>query len=71
MDRKHFKCWLWKGLWALGFVAFVVALVASNGSAGAVFGFDAAYWFWVSLILVAHSIPIKLDCHDCSVCARG
>ena len=68
MDRRHYKCLLWKGLWGLGAVSFVLALVAANGSAGAVLGFDAGYWFWVALVLVGLSIPIKLDCHSCSVC---
>ena len=66
MDRKHFKCLFWKGLWALGALSFVGAVYALY--MGPVLGFDAQYWFWGALILTALSIPIKLDCHSCSVC---
>ncbi len=68
MDRRHLKCLLWKGLWALGAVSFILALVAANGGTGIILGFDAGYWFWVALVLAGLSIPIKLDCHSCSVC---
>jgi len=66
MDRKHFKCLFWKGLWGLGALSFVAALASLQS--GVVYGFDAAVWFWIALIFVGLSIPIKLDCHACSVC---
>ncbi|MEK7599131.1 MAG: hypothetical protein AAB474_01605 [Patescibacteria group bacterium] len=66
MDRKHFKCFLWKVLWGLGFLSLVAAWLSLKSSA--VFGFDAAIWFWNALIFAALSISIKLDCHACDVC---
>ena len=67
MNTKHLKCWLWKILWALGFITFVLAWIA-NYNQGAIFGFGALAWFWTSLVLAVHAIPIKLDCHNCDVC---
>ncbi len=69
MDKKHFKCLLWKGLWGLGVASLVLAWVATKS--GFAFGLDAQHWFWDALIFVALSIPIKLDCHSCDVCQIG
>ena len=66
MDRKHFKCLLWKGLWGLGVVSFVLAC-ASIWS-GTPLWLTAEHWFWSALILGVLAIPIKLDCTACSVC---
>jgi len=69
MDRKHFKCLLWKALWGLGALSLVLAWV--TGKSGQVFGLDAQHLFWDALIFAALSIPIKLDCHSCDVCGIG
>jgi len=66
MDKRHFKCLLWKGLWLLGALSLVGAWIA--GENGQVMGLGAQHLFWDALVLAALSIPIKLDCHSCSVC---
>ena len=66
MKQIH-KCWIWKGLWVLAILAFVLALVASKNNA-AVFSLDAAHWYWNALILGVLAVPIKLDCQACQVC---
>ena len=67
MLKQVHKCWIWKGLWVLSVLAFVLAIVASKNDA-AVFGFDAAHWYWNALLFGVLSVPIKLDCQACQVC---
>ena len=67
MMKKHLKCWLWKGLWALSALAFILAWVSviMQQPIGAL---DPLFLFWNALILAALATPIKLDCHSCDVC---
>ncbi|MBU6431246.1 MAG: hypothetical protein KGJ58_03340 [Patescibacteria group bacterium] len=44
MDRKHFKCLLWKALWGLSVLSLVAAWFSLKSST--VLGLDAATWFW-------------------------
>ena len=69
MDKKHFKCLLWKLLWALSLISLVLVWVA--GANNSVLGLPDAVWLWNSLIFGILSIPIKLDCHSCDVCGIG
>ena len=69
MDRKHFKCLLWKGLWGLSALAFLTACFAARKNM-LIWGFGSEKLFWDALILGVLAIPIKLDCHDCSVCMK-
>ena len=69
MDRKHFKCLLWKGLWGLGVIALVLAFFAIQS--GKVWGYDSLHWYAGALILAVLAIPIKLDCRSCTVCKIG
>ena len=66
MDRTHFKCRLWKALWGLSALSLILAWVAARS--GSVWGYGMEHWFWDALILGVLAIPIKLDCHSCSVC---
>ncbi len=66
MDRKHFKCLLWKGLWGASVLSLITAWFSLKSSA--VLGLEAQYWFWNALIFAALSISIKLDCHSCDTC---
>ena len=67
MDRKHFKCLLWKGLWGLAVAAGALACVSAI-SGRVLFLYTAEHWFWNALILAVLAIPIKLDCTSCGVC---
>lgn len=67
MMLQHWKCWLWKLLWLAGGVSFVLALV-SIYLQSLILSLDPAAWYWNALILVALSIPVKMDCHNCGVC---
>ncbi|MCI0533578.1 hypothetical protein L0Y49_05170 [bacterium] len=60
MNRKHFKCLLWKGLWIVS-IFFLAAAWASLNS-------DSEWLLWNALIFAVLSVPIKLDCHSCEVC---
>ena len=67
MMNHSIKCLLWKGLWVLGVVSFGLGIYgAYKGSF--VLNLDPLVWYWNALILVALSIPVKLDCHDCGTC---
>ena len=66
MDRKHFKCLLWKGLWGLGALSLIGAWIA--GPNGNLTGLDGVQLLWNALIFGVLAIPIKLDCHSCDVC---
>ena len=70
VDKRHVKCLLWKALWGLGALSFIFALVADTQT-GSLFGLDSGFWFWCALILAVLSIPIKIDCHSCTVCQIG
>lgn len=68
MNLRHsLKCWLWKILWVLGAASLVLGVWGAYQGVF-VLGFDPLVWYWNALILVALSIPVKLDCHDCGVC---
>ena len=69
VDRKHYKCMLWKGLWLLAAVSFILAFVLAKDG-GWIMRMGAEAWYWNALILGILAIPIKLDCHDCGVCGR-
>ena len=69
MDRRHLKCLLWKTLWGLSVIALISAWVATRN--GQVWGLNAEHLFWDALVLGVLAIPIKLDCHSCSVCRIG
>ena len=67
MDKKHLKCWLWKGLWAVSALSFLmgwlsVILQAPIGP------LDPLFLFWNGLILGVLATPIKLDCAACESC---
>jgi len=68
MDKKHAKCWLWKVLWAGSLISLGLAwLGVLNQSL--IFGLGPEVWLWDALILGVLSIPIKLDCQNCSTCS--
>lgn len=67
MDKKHIKCWLWKGLWGLAALCFILAWVSVIRQAP-IGQFDPLFLLWNGLILGILAIPIKLDCHDCCGC---
>lgn len=71
MDRAHFKCWLWKGLWGLAALSLIYTWWVATYRSDPVLGFGALYGFWNALVLGVLAIPIKLDCHTCSVCKIG
>ncbi len=62
------KCLLWKVLWVSGAVSLVLAWVSIYNQA-LVIGLDPAAWYWNALVLVALSIPVKMDCTNCGVCS--
>jgi len=66
--KRHYKCWLWKILWLLSLVSFVLALVGAYGRQ-VVLGLEPLAWFWNALVLGVLAMPIKMDCSDCGVCA--
>ncbi len=63
----NMKCLLWKALWLAGVVAFVLGWVSIYKQAP-MLGLDPLGWYWNALILVALSIPVKMDCKDCGTC---
>jgi len=65
--KQHWKCTLWKALWGLGALSLVAAWVAVGTKAN-VLGLEPLAWYWNALVLTALSIPVKLDCHSCTVC---
>lgn len=65
---KHLiKCWLWKIMWGLAALCFVLAWVSVIRQAP-IGQFDPLFLFWNALILGVLAVPVKLDCHDCSTC---
>lgn len=68
MGKKHLiKCWIWKGLWVLSVVAFVLAWVSVLRKAP-IGQFDPLFLFWNALILGVLAVPVKLDCKTCETC---
>ena len=68
MGKKHLiKCWVWKGLWVLSVVAFVLAWVSVLRKAP-IGQFDPLFLFWNALILGVLAVPVKLDCKACETC---
>ena len=67
---KHvIKCWLWKGMWVLAALCFVLAWVSVLRQAP-IGQFDPLFLFWNALILGVLATPVKLDCQDtCSGCS--
>lgn len=68
MGKHLIKCWLWKVLWVLAAVAFVLAWVSVIRQAP-IGQFDPLFLFWNALILGVLATPIKLDCHSCETCS--
>ncbi len=66
-NKKHLKCWLWRALWALAGVSFILAWVGVL-MRPPIGQFDPLFLFWNALILGILATPIKLDCHSCDVC---
>ena len=67
MSKHLIKCWVWKGLWALAAIAFILAWVSVLRRA-TIFNMDPLFLLWNALVLGVLSIPVKLDCHSCGVC---
>lgn len=70
MGKHLIKCWLWKILWGLAAVSFVLAWVSVIQQAP-IGQFDPLFLFWNALILGVLATPIKLDCHNCDTCRVG
>ena len=71
MNKKHLiKCWLWKALWGLSAVSFILAWVSVIMRAP-IGQFDPLFLFWNALILGVLAAPIKLDCQSCETCSVG
>ena len=66
-NKKHLKCWLWKVMWGLGALAFILAWVSVLMRAP-IGPFDPLFLLWNALVLGVLATPIKLDCHSCDVC---
>lgn len=67
MDKHSMKCWLWKGLWALGALSLIGAW-ASVVAGTPILAVDPGLLLWNGLILATLSIPVKLDCASCGGC---
>lgn len=66
---KHIiKCWIWKAMWGLAALAFLLAWISVIRQAP-IGQFDPLFLFWNALILGILSIPVKLDCHDSCGCS--
>ncbi len=64
---KHLKCWLWKGLWGVSALSFLLSwAIVIYGSP--LFGLDPLLLLWTALVLGVLSIPVKLDCQNCTTC---
>lgn len=68
MKKHQLKCWLWKGLWGLAALSFILAWVSVLMRAP-IGQFDPLFLFWNSLILGILAVPVKLDCQNCEVCS--
>ncbi len=68
MMKKHLvKCWLWKVLWVLSALSFILAWVSVIRQAP-IGQFDPLFLLWNALVLAVLAAPIKLDSHSCGVC---
>ena len=67
MGKHHMKCWLWKTLWVLAAIAFILAWVSVLRRA-TILNMDPLFLLWNALVLGVLSIPVKLDCHSCNTC---
>jgi len=67
MNKKHWKCWLWKGLWLAGVASLAMAW-AAVWTRGLVLGLEPLAWYWNALVLAALATPVKMDCSDCGTC---
>jgi|GEM_PF-1503114 len=66
--KKHLiKCWLWKVMWALAALSFILAWVSVLMRAP-IGQFDPLFLLWNALVLGVLAVPVKLDCHDCTTC---
>lgn len=54
-------------MWALGVICLLAAWYSVLAQAP-IWKFDALWLVWNALILAVLSIPIKLDCHNCTTC---
>jgi len=70
MSKHLIKCWLWKGLWVLSALSFILAWVSVIRQAP-IGQFDPLFLLWNALILGMLSITIKLDCNKCGTCNVG
>lgn len=69
LSKKHLiKCWLWKGMWALAALSFILAWVSVLMRAP-IGQFDPLFLLWNALVLGVLATPIKLDCHNCETCS--
>ena len=68
MGNKHLiKCWLWKVMWGLAALSFVLAWVSVIRKAP-IGQFDPLFLLWNALVLGVLATPIKLDCKGCGTC---
>jgi len=67
MNKHLLKCWLWKGLWVLSALSFILAW-ASVIMQAPIGRFDPLFLLWNALVLAVLATPIKLDCNKCGVC---
>ena len=68
MGNKHLiKCWIWKAMWVLAVLSFVLAWVSVMRRAP-IGQFDPLFLLWNALVLGVLSIPVKLDCRKCGTC---
>ena len=70
MGKHLIKCWLWKGLWILAAISFILAWISVMRRAP-IGQFDPLFLLWNALVLGVLTIPIKLDCKACHTCSVG
>lgn len=71
LGKKHLiKCWLWKAMWGLAALSFILAWVSVLMRAP-IGQFDPLFLLWNALVLGVLAAPIKMDCADCSTCNVG
>lgn len=67
--KKHLiKCWLWKVMWGIAALSFILAWVSVIMRAP-IGQFDPLFLLWNALVLGVLAVPIKLDCAGCSTCS--
>lgn len=67
MSKHLIKCWLWKAMWGVAALSFILAWVSVLMRAP-IGQFDPLFLLWNALVLGILSIPVKLDCHNCETC---